>query len=70
MLAGIGAEAVVADTDLPSSSATLILASLEMGGALARNAHDALAIAGRPPLGAALGWGTQLRALERALRKG
>lgn len=70
LLAGIGAETTVADSDVPSSSATLILASLDLGDALAARARQALTLGGRPALGAALGWGTQWRAMDRALRKG
>ncbi len=69
LLAGLGPEAAIADTYVPSPSATLILASVELGEpALVARAVDAIAVGLRPPAGAAFGWATQSLALDRVLR--
>lgn len=69
LLAGLGRELVVVDAHLPSPSAALILASLELGDtALAARARDALSLRDRPPVEGAFGWATQVSALQRAVR--
>jgi uncharacterized protein YyaL (SSP411 family) len=69
LLAGLGPAAVIADTHTPSPSALLVLASRELREpALAERTLDALSLGGFPPPGAALGWATQVVALDRLTR--
>jgi uncharacterized protein YyaL (SSP411 family) len=71
LLAGLGRELVVVDTHLPSPSAALILASLELGdAALAARAREALSLRERPPVDGAFGWATHVTAMQRAARSG
>ncbi len=69
LLAGLGPAIVIADTHVPSPSALLVVASVELDdAALVASAREALSLGGYPPLGAALGWATHTWALDRLAR--
>ncbi len=66
LLAGLGPATVIADTYVPSPSALLVLACVELGdSSLLASAHEAMSLGGYPPLGAALGWATHIWATDR-----
>ena len=67
LLAGLAPRPMIGDTHVPSPSAVLILASLELQSKVLRTAAlDALSLAGHPGPGAAMHWATHTVALAVA----